>query len=53
MAPGLVPQLATTTPWIISSPSRFRTAGPPAMISDQYTADFNEVEASDKATGCQ
>ena len=45
MAPGLVPQLATTTPWVIRSPSQFRTAGPPAMTSDQYTADFNEVKS--------
>ncbi len=45
MAPGLAPQLATTTPWVIRSPSQFRTAGPVAMTSDQYTADYNEVHA--------
>src|SRR5215469_6068514 len=50
MAPGLVPQLATTTPWIIGSPSQFRTAGPPAMTSDQYTADFNEVKNMGSST---
>jgi hypothetical protein len=50
LAPGLVPQLATTTPWIIRSPSQFRTAGPPAMTSDQYTADFNEVKNMGSAT---
>ncbi len=44
MAPGLVPQLATTTPWVLRSPSQFRTNGPVAMTSDQYTADFNEVK---------
>jgi PAP2 superfamily len=44
MAPGLVPQLATTTPWVIRSPSQFRTTGPVALTSDQYTADFNEVK---------
>jgi PAP2 superfamily len=44
MAPGLAPQLATTTPWVIRSPSQFRTTGPVAMTSDQYTADFNEVK---------
>ncbi len=42
-APGLVPQLATTTPWVIRSPSQFRPEGPVAMTSDQYTADYNEV----------
>lgn len=44
MAPGLVPQMATTTPWVVPSPSVFRTAGPVAMTSDQYTADYNEVK---------
>ncbi|HEY2665139.1 MAG TPA: vanadium-dependent haloperoxidase, partial [Candidatus Binataceae bacterium] len=43
-APGLVPQLATTTPWVLRSPSQFRPPGPPAMTSDQYTADFNETK---------
>jgi PAP2 superfamily len=43
MAPGLAPQLATTTPWVLRSPSQFRPAGPPALTSDQYTADYNEV----------
>jgi len=45
MAPGAVPQLATTAPWIIREPSQFRTSGPPSMTSDQYTADFNEVKS--------
>lgn len=43
MAPGLAPQLAHTTPWVLRSPSQFRPAGPPALTSDQYTADYNEV----------
>ena len=50
MAPGLAPQLATTTPWVIRSPSQFRTAGPPAMISDQYLADYNETKNMGSAT---
>src|ERR1700744_4718245 len=45
MAPGLDPQLATTTPWVIRSPSQFRLAGPPALTSDQYTGDFNELKS--------
>jgi hypothetical protein len=49
-APGLVPQLATTLPWVMRSPSQFRTAGPPAMTSDQYTADFNETKTMGSAT---
>ena len=31
MAPGLTPQLATTTPWVLRSPSQFRTAGPRSL----------------------
>ena len=50
MAPGLAPQLATTTPWVIRSPSQFRLAGPPALTSDQYTADFNEIKSMGIAT---
>jgi hypothetical protein len=49
-AAGLVPQLATTTPWVIDSPSQFRPAGPAAMTSDQYTADFNEVKSMGVST---
>lgn len=45
MAPGLVPQLAHVTPWVIRSPSQFRTVGPAALTSDQYTADFNETKS--------
>ncbi|MGA7237611.1 MAG: vanadium-dependent haloperoxidase [Bryobacteraceae bacterium] len=44
MAPGLAPQLATTTPWVLRSPSQFRPAGPPSLTSDQYTADYNELK---------
>ena len=50
MAPGLAPQLATTTPWVIRSPSQFRTAGPPALSSDQYLADYNETKNMGSAT---
>src|SRR5205085_6458474 len=49
-APGLVPQLATTTPWVMRSPSQFRPEGSPAMTSDQYTADFNAVKRMGAAT---
>jgi hypothetical protein len=43
-APGLGPQFATMVPWVIASPSQFRPAGPPALTSPQYTADFNETK---------
>jgi hypothetical protein len=38
-------QLAVTTPFALTSPSQFRPAGPPALSSARYTADFNEVKA--------
>lgn len=44
LAAGLVPQLGTTTPWVMRSASQFRPAGPADLNSDQYTADYNEVK---------
>ena len=44
-APGAGPQFAYMTPWVINSPSQFRPAGPPALASTQYTADFNETKS--------
>lgn len=43
LLPGAAPQLATMTPWALVSPSQFRPAGPPALTSAEYTADFDEV----------
>jgi hypothetical protein len=43
-SPGAVPQFAHMTPWVINSPSQFRTAGPPALTNDRYTAVFKEVK---------
>src|SRR6185369_13557387 len=43
--PGQTPQFAHMTPWVLQSPSQFRPPGPPALTSDQYTADFNEVKS--------
>jgi hypothetical protein len=43
-APGAGPQFATMVPWAIQSPSQFRPAGPPALTSPRYTADFNETK---------
>jgi hypothetical protein len=37
--------LATTTPFAMTAPSQFRPAGPPALTSALYAADFNEVKA--------
>jgi hypothetical protein len=37
-------QFSYMTPWVINSPSQFRPAGPPALTSDRYTADYNETK---------
>jgi len=37
-------QFVDMTPWVINSPSQFRAAGPPALTSAQYTADFKETK---------
>jgi len=41
---GLLPSLATTTTFVVPSPSSFRPAGPPALTTAEYAADFNEVK---------
>lgn len=43
-APGLAPQLARVTPWVIKSPSQFRPPAPPALDSLEYAVDFNETK---------
>lgn len=50
-APALAPQMALITPWVIESPSQFRPAGPPALSSSQYAADFNETKSMGVAAG--
>lgn len=42
--PGSFPTMATTTPFVIPSPSSFRPQGPPALTSAEYAADVNEVK---------
>jgi hypothetical protein len=41
---GAGPQFATMTPWGIEAPDQFRPSGPPALDSEQYAEDFNEVK---------
>ena len=43
-APGLVPQLAHVTPWVIQSQPQFRPPALPALDSAQYATDFNETK---------
>ena len=49
-ASGAVPQFATMTPWGILSPDQFRPAGPPALDSAQYLAEYDEVREMGSAT---
>lgn len=43
--PAAFPTLATTTPFVIPSPSHFRSLeGPPELDSAEYAADVNEVK---------
>jgi hypothetical protein len=47
------PWVAYAKPFVLNSPSQFRTAGPYELTSDEWTADFNEVKslgAVDSAT---
>jgi hypothetical protein len=43
--------VAEVKPFLLESPSQFRTAGPPALTSEQYTKDFNEVKALGSKAG--
>jgi len=43
--PGAGPQFAYMKPWVIGAPSQFHPAGPPALTSARYTADFNETKS--------
>jgi hypothetical protein len=42
--PGAFPTMAHTTPFVIPSPSHFRPTGPPALTSQEYADDVNEVK---------
>lgn len=50
LAPGLAPQMAQMTPWVIATPSQFRPAGPNPLTSARYAADLNETKAMGSAT---
>jgi hypothetical protein len=48
MAPGnmpaMLPQWAEVTPFTMATPWQFRLPGPPALSSEQYARDYNEVK---------
>jgi hypothetical protein len=43
-SPPQTPWLAQVKPFALLEPSQFRAEGPPALTSEQYAADFNEVK---------
>jgi hypothetical protein len=43
--PGAFPQMAILTPFAIASPSQYRPGPPPALTSQQYADDVNEIKA--------
>jgi Ricin-type beta-trefoil lectin domain len=47
-APPAVVYLSQMQPFAMETASQFRGDGPPALTSEQYTADFNEI----KSLGC-
>jgi hypothetical protein len=44
-SPMAVPWMASFDPFTLTSPARFRPEPPPALTSERYTRDFNEVKA--------
>jgi hypothetical protein len=44
-SPMAVPWMATLDPFTLTSPTRFRAEPPPALTSNRYAKDFNEVKA--------
>jgi PAP2 superfamily len=48
--PGLGPQYAYMTPWVIKSQSQFRPGGPPALTSARYAEVFNETKSMGSMT---
>src|SRR5262245_53559763 len=43
-SPMLTPWLANVTPFTLKSGDQFRAEAPPALTSDEYTRDYNEVK---------
>jgi len=43
-APALLPGFGNVNPFVLRSGSQFRPEPPPALDSDQYTRDYNEIK---------
>jgi len=48
--PFAAEQFADMVPWVIEDHDQFRPDGPPALTSDRYLTDFNEVKAYGSAS---
>lgn len=45
MPPAALPCFKNVVPWVLESNTQFSLDAPPALDSDQYTKDFNEIKA--------
>jgi len=45
------PQWPQRRPWVMTSPSQFRPAPPPALTSDIWTRDYNEIKTIGAKSG--
>ncbi|HEY1422792.1 MAG TPA: vanadium-dependent haloperoxidase [Candidatus Acidoferrum sp.] len=50
-APAATPQLATTTPWVLTRPSQFRLPPTWPLTSPEYAVDLNETKTMGALTG--
>jgi membrane-associated phospholipid phosphatase len=50
-APYSLPQWAFVTPFAMTNSAQFRPPGPPALASEKYAADYNEVKTMGAAVG--
>jgi PAP2 superfamily len=50
-APAVLPGWGNVTPWVLHSGSQFRPGPPPALDSEQYANNYNEIVAIGAATG--
>jgi hypothetical protein len=50
LAPAVLPGWGNITPFALTSGAQFRPPGPPALTSDEYARDFNEVKSLGEKT---
>jgi hypothetical protein len=50
-APAVLPGWGNVAPWVLRRGSQFRPGPPPALGSEQYANDYNEIVAIGAATG--